>query len=73
MQRFSGFRLDQETNVKPPDEWATGDGTQPMEKVHPVSHLTMYVKARIIFVLCAAGVDNFIQQGGLWVYMNPSS
>ena len=51
MQRFTGFRLDQETNNKPPAEWATGDGTQPMEKIHPLSYLTMCVKACTILLL----------------------
>jgi hypothetical protein len=35
--------------VKPPAEWATSEGRKAIEKIHPCSHLTMYVKVRITF------------------------
>ena len=49
LQQFTEFTLDQETNVPPPAEWAfekTGGTRKPVEKVHPMSHLTTYVKVR---------------------------
>jgi hypothetical protein len=48
LQQFTGFTLDQETNTSPPAEWAFENvGTRKsMEKIHPLSHLTMYVKVR---------------------------
>src|SRR5258707_12043763 len=48
LQRFSGFRLDSATNVKPPADWARGTGTKPTEKIHPLSHLTLYVKVCVV-------------------------
>lgn len=36
--------------MKPPAEWATSEGRKAIEKIHPCSHLTMYVKVRIRLV-----------------------
>jgi hypothetical protein len=44
LQRFAGFNIDSKANIKPPADWATGTGTKPTEKVHPLSHLALYVK-----------------------------
>ena len=44
LQRFTGFKLDSRVNIQPPADWATGSGTKPTEKVHSLSHLTLYVK-----------------------------
>jgi len=43
LQRFTGFKLDSSTNIKPPAVWA-GTGTKPIDKIHALSHLTIYVK-----------------------------
>jgi len=53
LQQFTGFTLDHETNISPPEKWASEyEGTRKSsEKIHPLSHLTMYIK------------------GGLWVRM----
>ena len=48
LQRFSGFRLDSATNVKPPADWATGTGTKSTEKIHLISHLTLFVKVCVV-------------------------
>ncbi|KIM42692.1 hypothetical protein M413DRAFT_121806 [Hebeloma cylindrosporum] len=44
LQQFAGFSLDSSANAKPPAEWATSEGRKAIEKIHPCSHLTMYVK-----------------------------
>ncbi|PPQ95842.1 hypothetical protein CVT26_015972 [Gymnopilus dilepis] len=43
-QQFEAFTLDVAANTPPPASWASGDGLKPREKIHPMSHLTMYVK-----------------------------
>jgi hypothetical protein len=71
LQRFSGFKLDSKTNVKPPADWATRGGTMPTEKIHPLSHLTIYVKVRRRHSFCPRFVNWFIfVQGGLWISMS---
>jgi cytochrome P450 len=51
LQQFTGFSLDQETNISPPGEWRleTSGTRKSVEKIHPLSHLTMYVKVRFKF------------------------
>ncbi|KAF8959368.1 cytochrome P450 [Flammula alnicola] len=44
LQQFTGFTLDKSTNIQPPAEWASCGGLKATEKVHPMSHLTMYIK-----------------------------
>ncbi|KAF8189728.1 cytochrome P450 [Pholiota molesta] len=43
LQEFTGFALD-DSNAKPPADWAQAAGRKGTEKVHLLSHLTMYVK-----------------------------
>ena len=47
LQQFTGFALDKSQNLQPPAEWAVCDGLKGTEKVHPASHLTMYVKVSV--------------------------
>ncbi|KAF9475912.1 cytochrome P450 monooxygenase pc-3 [Pholiota conissans] len=44
LQQFANFSLDDAANVKPPADWANEEGLKAMEKIHPLAHLTMYVK-----------------------------
>jgi len=44
LQEFTGFSLDKSNNVQPPAEWAGCEGLKGTEKVHPGTHLTMFVK-----------------------------
>ncbi|KAF4616028.1 hypothetical protein D9613_011378 [Agrocybe pediades] len=44
LQKFKEFTLDDSANAPPPAEWANGEGRQPLEKIHPMVHLTMYIK-----------------------------
>jgi len=55
LQQFTGFTLDHETNTPPPKKWASeGKGTRKsVEKIHPLSHLTMHVK--VWFELISSG------------------
>jgi len=46
LQRFTGFRMDEKANTKPPADWAQKGGRNPIEKVFSVSHLTMYMKVK---------------------------
>src|SRR4029077_9587219 len=61
LQQFTGFTLDEETNVAPPKEWAFENvGTRKsMEKIHPMSHLTMYVKVRFELISSYLFIDLF--------------
>ncbi|KAF8905831.1 cytochrome P450 monooxygenase pc-3 [Gymnopilus junonius] len=43
LQNFRGFNLDSSVNVPPPAAWAQSDGRKAFERVHPLSHLTMYI------------------------------
>jgi cytochrome P450 len=57
LQQFTGFILDQETNISPPGEWAfykNGGTRKSVERIHPMGHLTMYIKVRIELLFCAA-------------------
>ena len=47
LQEFTGFSLDKSNNVQPPAEWAGCEGLKGTEKVHPGTHLTMFVKVSI--------------------------
>ena len=50
LQEFTGFTLDKSLNIQPPAEWAgTCDGLKGTDKVHPGSHLTMFVRVSILF------------------------
>ncbi|KAF9530969.1 cytochrome P450 [Crepidotus variabilis] len=45
LQRFKGFKLDDRSNISPPEEWKTSnEGRKSREKIHPLSNLTLYVK-----------------------------
>ncbi|CAA7269186.1 unnamed protein product [Cyclocybe aegerita] len=44
LQNFKDFKLDETSNIKPPAEWSTRDSLTQAEKIHPSSHLTLYVK-----------------------------
>ncbi|KAF9547694.1 cytochrome P450 monooxygenase pc-2 [Agrocybe pediades] len=44
LQKFTEFTLDDSANVAPPAEWTHGEGRKPLEKIHPMVHLTMYIK-----------------------------
>jgi hypothetical protein len=46
LQQFTGFKLDESLNAKPPAEWQSRDEAMRNEKIHPMAHLTMYVKVR---------------------------
>jgi hypothetical protein len=48
LQEFTGFALD-DSNAKPPADWAQAAGRKGTEKIHLLSHLTMYVKVRVFF------------------------
>ena len=49
LQEFTGFTLDKSLNVQPPTEWAgVCDGLKGTDKVHPGSHLTMFVRVSIL-------------------------
>lgn len=51
LQRFKGFKLSNQYNVSPPEAWKTnGEGTKSKEKIHPLSHLTMFVKVRKLYM-----------------------
>ena len=51
LQEFTGFKLDKSQNIQPPAEWATCEGLKKTEKVHPGSHLTMFVRVSSILFL----------------------
>ncbi|PPQ85711.1 hypothetical protein CVT25_002479 [Psilocybe cyanescens] len=44
LQNFTEFTLDNSVNVPPPEEWKSEGGRKAKEKVHPTSHLTLFVK-----------------------------
>ncbi len=44
LQRFTDFSLASEVNTAPPTAWAHTTGRRATERVHPMSHLTLYVK-----------------------------
>ncbi|PPQ84613.1 hypothetical protein CVT25_015710 [Psilocybe cyanescens] len=44
LQQFTEFTLDKSANIPAPDHWAVADGWKSREQIHPMSHLTMYVK-----------------------------
>ncbi|KAF9475902.1 cytochrome P450 monooxygenase pc-3 [Pholiota conissans] len=44
LQQFGTFSLDDKVNTKPPAEWANENNRKAVEKIHPLAHLTMYVK-----------------------------
>ncbi|KAF5329227.1 hypothetical protein D9619_009315 [Psilocybe cf. subviscida] len=44
LQQYTGFKLDDSLNATPPTEWQTRDEYMQKEKIHPMAHLTMYVK-----------------------------
>jgi len=48
LQKFTEFSLDDSANIPPPVEWIHGEGRKPLEKIQPLSHLTMYIKASMI-------------------------
>ncbi|KAF8185157.1 cytochrome P450 [Pholiota molesta] len=43
LQQFTGFALD-DSNAKPPADWAHAPNRKATEKIHILAHLTMYVK-----------------------------
>ena len=50
LQEFTGFTLDKSHNIQPPAEWVNCEGLKGTEKVHPGSHLTMFVRVSIFFI-----------------------
>ncbi|KAF9475904.1 cytochrome P450 [Pholiota conissans] len=44
LQQFTNFTLDDSVNAKPPAAWAEATDRKAKEKVHLLSHLTMFVK-----------------------------
>jgi hypothetical protein len=51
LQQFTGFALD-DSNAKPPADWAHAPNRKATEKIHILAHLTMYVKVSVYFDLC---------------------
>jgi hypothetical protein len=52
LQEFTGFTLDKSHNIQwqPRAEWVTCEGLKGTDKVHPGSHLTMFVRVSIIIL-----------------------
>jgi len=47
LQRFTSFALDKVANIQPPAEWAEKADRRALEKIHPKTHLTMYIKVNL--------------------------
>jgi hypothetical protein len=71
LQQFTGFTLDQETNISPPEKWASEFlGTRKSsEKIHPLAHLTMYIKVWFELIHSEWLFIESVLKGGLWVRM----
>ncbi|KDR74359.1 hypothetical protein GALMADRAFT_580139 [Galerina marginata CBS 339.88] len=70
LQQFTGFTLDKASNVPPPAEWASFEGLKGTEKIHPLAHLTMYVKVcAFCSVRMCLSLNYVPSQGGLWAKM----